>query len=284
MARRKSWAYRNRYALIGGVALLVIIGIVTYYGFFAPGLSQQPAQQGFSITVKDGSRQIEISDSDITYTLYGTDDLSEWSEFEEIENGTSLSISSGDLDGYTYYVVKMNATVSKSDYDADDAGIDKIDEKYDHEFYTRWFVIDPNSANTFYLYEKPSAVGIVAVYSENFTAITNVSTVEATTNVTFIVGSNKTQQHAYYVQGSNYQNEYDDSPTILVNFNTTISLSDVTMVGASKIRYNSTAIRFEFTQISSVPTILDLKWDDEVTNKAISDVSLLFGETSLATV
>jgi len=284
MARRKSWAYRNRYALVAGTALLIILGVVIYYGFFTPGLVSQPATSGFSITVKDGSRQIEISDSDITYTLYGTDNLDEWSEYEQIENGTSLSISSSDLDGYTYYVVKMNATVSKSDYDSDDDGITKTDEKYDHLFYDRWFVIDPDAPNTFYLYEKPSAVGIVAVYSQNFTAISDISTVEATTNITFIVASNKSQPHAMYVQGPNYQNEYDDAPTILVNFNTTISLSDITLSGATKIRYNSTAIRFEFSEISSVPSVLDLKWDDEVTNKAIADVSLLFGETELATV
>lgn len=248
----------------------------------APVTPTPTTPTGFSIKTYDGATIDLLDNGDFDYTLYGTDDLSDWVSFDEIEDGDSLGdISTADLVDYDYFVVRYNGTIEIED-PADE------DEELDVHMYERWAQITPGVTNTLYSYQTPTTVGTFGYYSLNMTTITTTAEtnqVNGLKNITLIVASNLTENNAMYITGQNFENEINDYPYFEITFNTTIAMSNFSISSTSKSRVNATALRFGFDMISSTPQAFNCIWGSTADRfTAILAIHVYYGDTLLDTI
>lgn len=270
-----------------GAGLIVIIAVASGAGLFFWGaatgwkfglaLITPPPTTGFSVGVWDGVSFEKLNNGDFKYVLYGTNNLGNWPSFNEIENGDSLdSIASGDLTGYTYYVMKYDGIVEIDDPK-------NSDNKMDVTYYVRWSQIFVDTGNVLYTYREPSATGIIAITSEDFVPVDLVAGVAAPKNITIIVATNSTETLAAWVLGHDYQAEADVQPNIVITFDGAVTNPDFSVSGTTKTTYSSTALRFSFDTINVSPQTLTGSWGISTGRKIIA-IDLYYGSTLLASV
>lgn len=264
--------------ITGGVIAGVFIGAFILGAVLLTALPTAPPPDVYGLRVIDGATGKELPTNEITYTLYGTNDLEDWVSFEELETGTDISsILEGDLDAeYSAWAVRFKADA-----------VDHSDTLYDEDegaraYYERWDTLVKGTMNTLVLYETPDTVGGIAWHSENLTVISAIASVWNQENFTVLIVGNMTQVNAMYVAGSNYENEVDDMPSLIFNFSEDVALSDLSIAGTTKRRVNATAIAFDFYMISATPTIVDCIWgEDAPGTMAIDSGYVSFGDDVL---
>ena len=104
------------------------------------------------------------------------------------------------------------------------------------------------------------------------------------TNFTLIAGTNASEPSAYYVGMEDYSVEFDYMPNFLVEFNTTVSLTDFSIRGTSKDRYNTTALTFEFDVLGADPSEFICQWSSAAisdANQEIVRITLQYGDTAI---
>lgn len=270
-----------------GILVLVLgaIGVGTYFIGNYLGLwsiaQVPPAEEQFSIHVVDGMLGKTLPNDEFDYVLYGSDDLTDWLEFEEVDADDSLDhITVADFaDDFNYFVIAYNASVEHDDniYGEDnDWGV--------RNYYTRWSILDPEGPNVLIAYQTPSDTDFVLINSETFANIAFTTDIADQLNFTIIAAINQSQRDvAKWVAGPNYESEVADYLTIRLTFNVTIALTDISISGTSKYRISDTVIGFKFAELSAVPTVLNVVWDDDAPDCVINNYALYFGDTQLAT-
>ena len=272
---RKGWL--QILAVVGVAALAFIIGTALFTAIPTGGGGTPPAQV-FGLNPIDGMSGKTLPDNVIQYTIYGTDDKDDFSAFDSLVSGTDLSnIDESDLDtDYTYFIIRFRA-----DAVAHSSAL-FVKDQGTRIFYERWAEIYRGIPNTLVLYEKFNLVAGIVWDSVNMAVISNISTVGAYQNITMLVQGNSTQTNAMYIAGKNYANEEDDSPSIIVTFNGSISLSDFNIAGTTKTRVNSTAIKYEFYQITASPALFNGIWNtDAASSLGVKRVQVLYGQNYL---
>jgi len=249
---------------IGMMILLGVVGVGTYFGMRASTVAL-PGTTGFSVEARDGPRDLKLPSASFNWTLWGVEgsNLNDFGQYTELATGDSLAdIKASDLDtSYTQWVVKAEGVVKAADWNTDDAPVIKaIDEKYDHAYYARFFVIDSSTLNTFVFYETPSSGSFQIMNDQSFQVINMAGGVVAQTNATLIAAMNASQPYAKYVTGANYKDETQDSPYWLVTFNDTVALNYVSISGTTKTRVDDMNIKFTFDILGSVPSVFNLVW------------------------
>lgn len=268
--------------VILSAVLIVGGGFLLYYFVFGPQSILAPDIEptpSFSIVTYDGSTGDILDNDDFDYNLYGLDDdINDWVGSELIESGSSLDkIVSGDLEDYDFYVIQVNGTVEEEFFD---------DDEGDRTYYARWFQLVPGIENEIQMYQQPSDTNFVVVAHETFDVITNLtaSPIVAIDNFTIIAGTNASQDDAWWVQGNNYENEVNDYVSFVLGANDTMALSDISISGTTKTRVNSTAIRFNFNMLGSIPKSFECLWNSETEDLQIDTIELYHGDTLLASL
>lgn len=268
-----------------GILVLVLgaIGVGTYFVGNYLGLwsitQVPPSQEGFSIHVVDGMLGKTLPNDEFSYVLYGSNDLADWLEFDELDSDDSLShITTGDFEeDYTYFVIAYTGLVEHDDTiygEAHDIGT--------RAYYARWVVLDTTGPNVLIAYQTPSDSDFLLVNSETFQNIAYTD-IPDQQNFTVIAAINQSQiNDAKWVAGPNYSNEEDDYLILKFTFNVTIALTDVSMSGASKYRISDTVIGFKFTELSGIASVFHLEWGEDAPDCVINDYKLYFGQTLLA--
>ncbi len=270
------------------IALIVIVGGgFAAWGIYSAGVTAglwnplsifptPTTPTGFSITVTNGKTLDSLSLDDFDYTLYGTDDIGEWLDYEIIESGTGLGrIAAGDLEDYTYFVVTYNGTAPEDDYD---------DGLGDRVFYLRWAELQTGVKNALVAYQKPSAVGVTALRTDNLKNINIAgSALNGSVNCTFIIGSNGTQKDAAYVYGWNFENADWDKPRLVLTYNATVTSSiALTIKGLTRVRVSATVYSYEFNELGASLLQAEGVWGDDATKfYKVSTAALYFGDTAL---
>lgn len=276
-------------ALLAGAGVVVILDgldntwgnlfTTQYTGYGLPG--EEPV---YSIEVWDGVEGIQLDTSDFNYTLWGTDNLDDWVDFEEIEDGNDLDdITEADLtdedNDYLFFVVNYSGYVEEE-------SMDEWENDYlgDRTYSERWSVLNINAKNMLLSYQKPSDSGIALLNSETFEALNYSMELNTTTNFTIVASSNVSQPSAKYVTGYNYQDEMDLTPRIIMTFNGSVNSGDISISGTTKDRVNDTALEFSFYELSATPQFFIAEWNPDETALAITHVELYYGEELLLTV
>lgn len=260
------------------IAAVIITGIVAgsflIYQLVTPkSIIEIPG--AYSLAVKDGKTNVNLGLDNFDYTLYGTDDLAEWLDYEVIESGSGLSrIAAGDLVDYEFFVVRFNGTVPEEDFD---------DELGDRIYYERWAEIT-TGANVLTAFQTPSTVGVVAI-NTNTLAVVNIggSELVGNVNVTFFIAGNGSQEFAAYVLQFNYETQDFDRPRLLLTYNATVT-SDIalTIKGTTRVRVSATVYSYTFTELGPVANVFMAEWGESATTAyKVSTAALYYGETAL---
>lgn len=271
-------------ALLAGISLGVyFVGDQLGLWTFGQEPTPTPTVETFDLQVMDGVNGEFLDNDAFSYTLYGTDDLDDWLEFEVIETGSSIdNIKDSDLEDYNNYVVAYTG-----DHEHDDDIFGEDHDIGNRAYYQRWAVIDPNGGlQTLIAYQTPESCNAFFFHANNFTLVDLTShNLTYATNFSMMVGCavNESTEDRLYAYGVNYQNEIPDQPNVILNFNGSVQLAEISGSGMAKDRVNSTAIRFSFNQLGPVPQSFEFAWDDSVDDLEIISWELEFGETSLAT-
>lgn len=275
-ARWSCWGKGTQALFVIGLlagAGVITWGALTNWKFTFALITPTPTPTGFSVKVYDGVTLDLLDNGDFNYTLYGTDNLNDWVDFEKIEGDDSLSgLAAADLVDYDFFVIKFAGTVEIENPKNTDETMDVI-------YYERWVQVT-TGANVLYSYRQPTTTGVVVLDSESFTAVNITAGIDDPTNVTIIVASNATETNAAWVKFYSYQDEADVTPYFLVEFDGAVAMSDFSIGGCSKIRYNSTALKFSFDKIDSSPQIFMGKWG-EASGLTIEKFSVFFGDDEL---
>lgn len=263
-----------------GIAV-VAVALLGIWIFTPPAPASTLGTGQFSIELVDGKTADVLNNNDFDYVLWGVDDDPlDFVGYTEIESASGVgSVGAGDLDGYDFYIIRVNGTVTEDFYD--DGGADRT-------YYNRYFILTEDVKNSLTVYQEPSAAGFGLFNLETF-AVLDLPTANVTyaTNFTIIASGNSSQvgsAHAAYVEGPNYENEVDDAPNFVIQANDTFALSDLSISGCEKSRVNSTSIRYSFIEIGPIPTAFYAKWSGDAVlaeDLEIITVQMNFGDTEL---
>lgn len=243
----------------------------------------------FSITVGDGLASKTLDNDYISYRLYETDDLDDWSNFRLVESGTDLdSLKAEDFDDPYYaspfWVIRLNAT-NIADNEWDDAHEVPDANGGTRCYGNRWFILDEDGPNEFDLYRTPTAGGASVARAETgMPATMNLSKVDipegtnmgpaevADGNLTITVLVNQTEiDYCAYSEYFDYSTQEYAEAYLIFNFNSTIvENNDLSVSGSSswtrlKSKYNTTAIGFTSSYLGGDPDTFNIDWDDDVT-------------------
>lgn len=237
-----------------------------------------PPATAFSVTVTDGKTLDSLSLDNFDYVLYGTDDLSEWLDFDVIESGSGLGrIADGDLNlaDYKYFVTAYNGTVPEDDFD---------DELGDRVYYLRWAQLLKGEKNQLVALQKPSTARALAINLETLAYINIAgSALNGSVNCTWILGTNGSQPDAAYTYGWNYETNAWNKPRLVLTYNTTVT-SDIAMSikGTTRVRVSGTVYSYEFSELGAAALLLDGIWGDDATKfYKVSTAALFYGDTAL---
>jgi hypothetical protein len=261
--------------VVGGA--WAIVGGLQYAGLLS--IFPVPAEPtAFEITVTDGKTLDSLELDNFDYTLYGTDDLSEWLDFDVIESGSGLGrIADGDLDlaDYKYFVTSYNGTVPEDDFD-DDLG--------DRVYYLRWAQLLKGEANQLVALQKPTTARALAISLETLAYINIAgSALNGSVNCTWILGTNGSQPDAAYTYGWNYETNAWNKPRLVLTYNATVT-SDIAMSikGTTRVRVSGTVYSYEFSELGAAALLLDGIWGDDATKfYKVSTAALYYGDTAL---
>ena len=217
----------------GGV--IALIGIVVlggvYGGWFAwLGANITPTRTGYSVNVHDGFLDATLNNDEFAYDLWGSNDSTDWAEFDHIEAGLTLdSIKAGDMesDEYEGFYVNMTGSVA---HDEDVYDVDLGTRTYGE----RWFKIYNDRANDFAMYETPNNVFIIVLFAGNGTRVNmTLNTVLVGTNISIVVGNNATQTDAIYVPYYDYAAQETVQLNIITYFDADVEKNDFKIDGMS---------------------------------------------------
>lgn len=151
---RKSGGNIRTILVAGGVIVAIIAVIFIGWWFTRPPAASILGTGEFSIELVDGKTGDVLNDNDFDYILWGVDDDPlDFVGYTEIESASDVGkIGAGDLDGYDFYVTRVNGTVEEEFFD---------DTKGDRTYYNRYFILTEGAKNTLTVYQQPTDAGFL---------------------------------------------------------------------------------------------------------------------------